>query len=216
MHSGSRHLQRLLLGPCLLFALLVTAPDALAQEDDDDKAPDQGSREESWLVPSLHGLGVMTGMRLGAAVIWPDPFARTDLGEMGESYERAFTLPPRWDSSRDAFEWDGDPWYVNAVGHALFGSELYLRTRTCKKTRLEGLVFTTLGSALWEYGFEANAVRPSTLDLVYTPLSGIVLGEARYLGWSAAGRLRDRTWRGVFRALLDPLGELERAAKTPC
>ena len=34
-------------------------------------------------------------------------------------------------SSHRALEWDGDPWYVNTLGHGLFGSELYLRARMC-------------------------------------------------------------------------------------
>jgi hypothetical protein len=180
------------------------------------RADEPAELEESWAVPIAHGLGLMTVMRLTEAVIWPDPFAETDLSLWLESYEEAFTRPPKWDSSRRAFEWDGDPWYVNAVGHALFGSELHLRARTCRKSLLEALLFTTAGSVVWEYVFEANGVRPSALDLWYTPAAGLVLGEARYALWSAARRLHDRTWRGVLTAVLDPLAELERAIGTPC
>jgi hypothetical protein len=213
--SWRRQKLDLALSSLVVSACLGVASRARA-DPEPSTAPAAEQRSESWVVPGLHGAALMTSMRLGAALIWPDPFASTDLGLWGENYERAFTLPPRWDSERAVFEWDGDPWYVNAVGHALFGSELYLRTRTCGKSPLEGLAFTALGSAVWEYGFEANAVRPSALDLVYTPISGIVLGEARYWGWSAAAGIRDRTWRGVLMAVFDPFGELERAAKTPC
>lgn len=167
-------------------------------------------------MPSLHGLGLMTAMRLTEAVIWPDPFAETSLSRAGESYEEAFTRPPKWDSSERAFEWDGDPWYVNGIGHALFGSELYLRARTCHNGVLPSLLFTVAGSTLWEYGFEANAVRPSGFDLWYTPAAGLVLGEARYALWSSARTLRDRNWRSVLTTVLDPFGELERALGTPC
>lgn len=171
---------------------------------------------QSWTIPSAHALGLMTSMRLTEAVIWPEPFADTSLARMGRSYEAAFTLPPKWDSSKRAFEWDGDPWWVNSVGHALFGSELYLRARTCHNAILPALAFTAIGSTVWEYGFEANGVRPSALDLWYTPAAGLVLGEARYLGWSLARRIGDRTWRGVLTGVLDPFGELERWAGTKC
>lgn len=172
--------------------------------------------DESWRVPALHGLGLMTGMRAAEALIWPDPFADLRPSFMAERYADAYTKPPRWDSSLPAFEWDGDPWYVNAIGHGLFGSELYLRARSCRKSFVEALIFTGLSSAVWEYGFEANGVRPSALDLWYTPLSGLVIGEARYLGWSLGARIRDRTWRSVVVSIFDPFGELERALGSEC
>ncbi len=188
-----------------LTVLLLTGSAALPPEDD-----------PSWSIPSLHALGLMTTMRLTEAVIWPDPFADTDLSRMGRSYEAAFTRPPKWDSSKPAFEWDGDPWWVNGIGHALFGSELYLRARTCKNSILPALAFTAISSTVWEYGFEANGVRPSGLDLWYTPAAGLVLGEARYLGWTLAHSIGDRTWRGVLTGVFDPFGELERWAGTRC
>jgi hypothetical protein len=171
---------------------------------------------ESWLVPSAHALTVMAGMRVGAAVLWPEPFADLSPQHMGRSYRDAYTHWPRWDSSKPAFEWDGDAWPINTVGHALFGSELYLRARVCQKRWWEALVFTTAGSVLWEYGFEASAVRPSALDLWYTPVSGLILGELRYYGYRIASRISDPSWRTVLRTLFDPLGEFERALGTPC
>jgi hypothetical protein len=201
----------------LALAIALTTAGASAQEAEEvEQEKLEPERQESWTVPTLHGLGLMTGMRLSEAVIWPEPFAETDLSEWGESYELAFTKPPKWDSSESFFEWDGDEWYINGVGHALFGSELYLRARTCQKSVVAALLFTTAGSVLWEYGFEANRVRPSALDLGYTPLAGLVLGEARYVLWTAAAELDDPGFRGVLKAVLDPFGELERALGTPC
>jgi hypothetical protein len=171
---------------------------------------------DSWIVPAAHGASLLVAMRIGAAVIWPEPFADLDLGRMGDSYADAFSHAPRFDTEESAFEWDGDSWYINVVGHGLFGSELFMRSRICRRSMPEALALTIAGSVLWEYGFEASAVRPSGLDLVYTPLAGLVLGEARYLGWSAARRIGDRGWRAVATALFDPLGELERALGTRC
>jgi hypothetical protein len=153
-------------------------------------------------------------MRTAETFIWPDPFARTQY--FGAHYEEAFTKPPIFDSSRRAFEWDGDPWYINTLGHGLFGSELYMRARTCHLPWYGALAFAAASSAVWEYGFEGNGVRPSALDLVYTPLGGMLLGEARYVGWNAAQKISAPALRGTVRAVLDPFGELERAVGTGC
>ena len=59
-------------------------------------------------------------------------------------------------------------------------------------------------------------MRPSGLDLWYTPLAGFVFGELRYLAWRAASRIDDQRWRLPLTILLDPLGELERALGAPC
>jgi hypothetical protein len=158
----------------------------------------------------------MTTMRASEALLWPEPFADTNLRRIGDRYVAAFTLAPRWDGSRAAFEWDGDSWFINVVGHGLFGSELHLRARTCRLPLWQALLFTGVSSAVWEYGFEANGVRPSALDLAFTPLAGLLLGEARYWGWSAAARVASPAWRRTLRTALDPLGELERGLGTRC
>jgi hypothetical protein len=206
--------------PCclVLWVVLSTRP---ASADDTpvpaDTSAETASPPSSWAVPTGHALALMTGMRVTEAFIWPDPFADLSWSHVRDNYVDAYTLPPKWDGSRAWFEWDGDPWYVNAIGHAAFGSELYLRARTCRQTPLAALAFTAAASTVWEYGFEANGVRPSALDLWYTPLSGMLFGELRHVAWSAAAQLRDRSWRQILMTVFDPLGELERAVfSLPC
>ena len=166
------------------------------------------------VVPAVHGLALMTVMRATETVLWPDPFARPQW--FGARYEEAFTRPPKLDTREPFMQWDGDPLVVNVVGHGLFGSELYLRARQCRFGWSGALAFAAATSAVWEYAFEANGVRPSAQDLVYTPLIGLALGEARYVLHRAAGEVRSPAARGLARAVLDPLGELERAAGTGC
>lgn len=167
-------------------------------------------------VPVVHAVGLMTLMRLNEAYLWPRPFAETDRIKLGLHYEAAFSRPPLWDGSRPLFEEDGDRWQINVLGHGLFGSELYLRARSCHLAAWQALLFTGLASATWEYGFEASGVRPSALDLTFTPASGFVLGEARFQGWRAARRIAPGALRTTLSALLDPLGELERGLGSPC
>lgn len=167
------------------------------------------------LPPTLHALGLMTVMRASEAYLWPEPFAETNRFELGYHYHQAFSRPPLWDSSRPLFEADGDRWFINVIGHGLFGSELYLRARTCHFSAWQALLFAGAASATWEYGFEANGVRPSALDLTFTPLAGLVLGEARYQVWKAA-RGGSGGLPAPLAIVVDPFGELERALGAGC
>jgi hypothetical protein len=165
-------------------------------------------------IPVLHDVVLMTVMRGVETVIWPNPFART--ADFGMHYGEAFTKPPIFDPHKGFMEWDGDRWYINTIGHGLFGSELYLRARTCAMPWYGAAALAGAMSALWEYGYEGNGVRPSALDLVYTPLSGLVFGEGRFALWNAAGAIENRTTRIILRAVVDPLGEAERAFGSGC
>lgn len=159
----------------------------------EDRGPD-------WVVPVLHDIGLMTVMRVTEAVIWPDPFARTQW--FAAKYEDTFTKPPVFP--------DHDPIVVNVGGHALFGSELYLRARQCRFGWAGSLAFAAAASAVWEYAFEGNGVRPSAFDLVYTPMSGILFGELRHIAWRSASPDSPVRW------IVDPLGEGERALGSGC
>ena len=210
---------------CALGALLLDAAAVRADPVGEPLSPVSlapvpldplAGHERSWTVPTLHGLGLLTTMRIGAAIVWPEPFADTDLGHIGASYERAFSEPPLWDSSQPFFEWDHSQWWLNAIFHPLYGSEIYLRGRTCRLGALESFALLAAGSTLWEYGFEGNAVQPSALDLAFTPVAGFALGELRFVAWRAAKRIGAPGWRGVLSGVLDPFGELERELGTKC
>lgn len=206
----------------LVVALVAATGQASAQQADLEAKPlrldpvGRDRRVPSLWIPTLHATLLMIGMRVSEALIWPEVFAETEPSVIAERYRQAFTQPPKWDSSQRAFEWDGDPWYINLVGHGLFGSELYLRARQCELGVLGSLAFTTAASTVWEYGFEANGVRPSGFDLWFTPLSGVVFGELRYASWNAAAGIQSKALRSTLRVILDPFGELERAAGTKC
>ena len=89
-------------------------------------------------------------------------------------------------------------------------------SRRCGVSPFGALAFAAGASLAWEYAFEGNGVRPSGLDLVYTPLAGIVLGEARYWAYTATGSIGNRPVRAALRVLFDPLGEFERALGAHC
>ena len=170
---------------------------------------------QSWLVPSLHGVGLLTAQRVGAMLLWRHAFSLEDGDRNLRGLRDAYTLPPKFDPDRRFFEWDGDHWVINLWGHGLMGSELYLRARQCGHGALPSIAFAAAASAVWEYGVEVYNARPSLNDLVWTPLGGALLGEMRLVTWEAAASL-PRVWRHVVRAVVDPFGELERAAGSEC
>jgi hypothetical protein len=155
-------------------------------------------------------------MRATEAFLWPQPFADSNESNIAWHYEQAYTRPPVFDSKQSFMRWDGDPLFVNVVGHGLFGSELYLRARQCRLGWAGSLAFAAAASTVWEYAFEANGVRPSAQDLIYTPIAGLVLGEGRYFLYRAAAGLSSKLGRSIVRGVVDPLGEIERAAGTDC
>lgn len=157
----------------------------------------------------VHTTLLFTTMRTVEIFLWPHPFAETD--QLGERWGETFTTWPKFDPDRRAFEWDGDRWWINAVGHSLLGMELHFRARQCDFGWLGSFGYTAAASAVWEYAFEGNAVRASGLDLVWTPLAGLMLGEARYALFRAASRAEPGAWRSIARFAIDPLGGVDHA-----
>lgn len=190
------------------FAALALSVEAGAQ-------PVERAHASSWLVPALHGTGLLIGQRVGAMLLWQHAFSLEDGDRNLRHLRDAYTRPPVFDPDRDLFEWDGDRWEINFVGHGLMGSELYLRARQCQHGFAASLAFAAIGSVVWEYGVEVWNSRPSVNDVVWTPLGGALIGELRFVTWEMAASL-PRVARGIVRAVVDPFGELERALGTPC
>jgi hypothetical protein len=100
---------------------------------------------------------------------------------------------------------DGDPWTMNYLGHAVFGSDHYLMARNCGWSWSTSVLFNTFGSFFWEYVTEGLFERPSAIDLVTTPILGSILGEVRYQLFRLVRKKWDRRWYGyALMALLDP------------
>lgn len=166
--------------------------------------------------PVLHTLALFTAVRGAEAYLYPEPFAETRPRVVLDGYASTFTHAPLFDGGAPSFRWDGDPWVINVVGHALLGSEVHLRARSCGFGVLPALAFSAVASAVWEYGFEGMGVRASAQDLVYTPLAGMALGELRFALVGLASR-RLVPWAGTtVRFIADPFGESERRLGTRC
>jgi hypothetical protein len=173
----------------------------------DERPPASDRSRPIWSVPAAHAAGLMLGMRVSLSVAWPEAYDPSRIDAMGDHLRLAYTRAPEFRAGASLLESDGDPSWLNGAGHALFGSEIYGRTRHCGGGPLAAFLVTSVASVVWEYGIEAPHQRPSALDLAWTPLVGGLLGE---------GRFRLHRWlsvRGTSPWLLwvvDPLGEGER------
>jgi hypothetical protein len=161
----------------------------------------------SWQVPVAHAGGVLLGMRISLGLLWPEAYDPTRFAGQRDQLRLAYTRPPELRRDRTLLESDGDPAWLNGIGHGLFGSEVYGRTRQCGHGALAAFLATAATSVVWEYGLEAPHKRPSAIDLVWTPVVGGVLGEARF---RLHRSLRARGSAPWLLFVVDPFGEAER------
>jgi len=110
------------------------------------------------------------------------------------------------------WQWDDNEFQNNQWGHPYQGSLYFNAARTNGYDFWASSAFPVAGSLMWEYFFEAWAPAPN--DVVNTALGGVVLGEMLYrvsslvLDNTATGK--DRTWREIAGAVLDPVRGLNR------
>ena len=163
-----------------------------------------------WLVPSLHCAGIELAARISLSLIWPDTFDLTRVHRNWASFKSSWSSAPELDPRERFFEWDHDPWALNLIGHGLMGSEFYLRHRQGHHPFWLALLMTAAWTVTWEYFIESWHKHPSGIDLLWTPLGGLLIGEGRYRLYLLIRNRRPSRGRTVLLYLVDPLGQLER------
>lgn len=158
---------------------------------------------------------VELAMYTGLVAIWPDFYAPSHGST--KQFKKAWTMPPYFDSTKPIFLSDGDIWPINAVLHPIYGSEIYLVSRTWEHNPFMSFMFSASASVVWEYLVESWFQRPSLIDLLWTPLAGAALGEFRYFILKAASQKIDKKVpKVIIMTLIDPLGQIERAIMGNC
>src|SRR5688572_3927085 len=76
--------------------------------------------------------------------------------------------------------WDDDDWQLNYIGHPVAGSYYYNSIRSQNASIFHSFLFATAQSFIWEFFIEATAEKPSTQDLIVTPIAGAILGESTH------------------------------------
>ena len=113
---------------------------------------------------------------VGVLVLLPESISKWDMDEISED-------PPvdNWHENVAAGAVvDHDEWAVNYIGHGIAGAFYYTMARNDGLTVGESAMYTAFLSAIWEYGYEAFAEKPSIQDLISTPLIGTILGEGMH------------------------------------
>ncbi|MFO8071963.1 MAG: DUF3943 domain-containing protein [Polyangia bacterium] len=196
----------------LALGMALTASSAAPAAAGEDW-PRSETCEKSWTVPLVRMAVVDAAMLAGLTAIWPEGFAPWRGAGSASQMKRTWTEGPVYLRGSPAFESDGDPAWLNAALHPIYGSEMHLAARGWGHDPVVAALFAGLSSAFWEYAIEGWFKRPSAVDLFWTPLAGAILGELRFRAWSAVARnVSSPFCRGLLMVLLDPLGELERLA----
>lgn len=161
------------------------------------------------MMPIARTVVLDTGMYIGLVALWPHAFSPS-VGSRPQ-FAESWTRPPYMNPHKVFFEADDDPWVINGVLHGIYGSEVFLASRTMGHNGAISFLYALGASITWEYLIESWFHRPSSIDLVWTPVAGAVLGELRFqLVRLIQRRVSYRVPQQLFITLLDPLGQLER------
>lgn len=145
-------------------------------------------------------------------VLWlaPESISKWDEDEKEIDINK---LKRRWkDHTRDGPVWDNDEWWINYIGHPYFGAGYYCHTRHMELSRLESFAYATfMSTSLYEYGFEAFFEIPSTQDLIFTPIGGVLMGELFLLAERRIKKNKNRVLGSLrlgnfCRSMMDPVG----------
>lgn len=126
----------------------------------------------SYLIPALE---------IPAFVVLLNAFDRIAFNDK-EKYGRkvySTNLSTFWDQlTRQDWTFDQDSFKVNQFGHPYQGATMYGLARSSGLNFWQSLVYSNLGSFLWEMGGETS--RPSFNDLITTGTAGSLFGEALF------------------------------------
>ena len=197
----------------MIFALTIASPTpTLCTDSEGPPKPscDAFSGATKVKLPLVRTFLLDVGMITGMMILWPEAYLPTE-GSVRQ-FKKGWTKPPYMNPNKPFFELDDDPWFINGVLHGIYGSEVYLAGRTYGHSGFVSFMYAVFASVTWEYLIEAWYQRPSGIDLVWTPFAGAVIGELRFqLIRLILRNVSSPRARRVWVAVLDPVGQLERA-----
>jgi hypothetical protein len=152
----------------------VLLPDKSLVSPDPDGEPELTRTERDWV-----GLGrdtvFLVGYQfafIGILYAMPESITRWSDEQKEVSFEKW------WDNVQHPVMWDKDNPLGNYLGHSYIGAAYYTRARERGFGYFDSFLYSTLASAMFEFGPEALFERPSIQDLWVTPVGGTLLGLA--------------------------------------
>jgi len=172
-------------------AVEQTLPTTLAR----DRAPDWGGLGRD--------AGIIAGAQLAAVAITyvlPESFSswsKEDKKAGWSKYKKNVVHPVM----------DTDAFYINYILHPYWGATYYTRARERGMDVKYSVAYSFVLSAMYEFGTEAIAEKPSIQDLIATPLLGSLLGALIEPYRDSIKRKADLAWYDHAALILtDPLG----------
>lgn len=105
---------------------------------------------------------------------------------------------------------DKDKFYINYILHPYWGATYYTRARERGFDQGSSFLYSTLMSALYEFGSECFYEKPSIQDLIVTPVLGSVLGAYVFEPWRESIKRKPelRWYDHAALVATDPIGVL--------
>lgn len=160
--------------------------------------------------PDWSGIWFDTGVLVGAQAVITGVLYFAPESVSGWDDDQKESTFRQYDNNFSNPEIDDDKFYINYLIHPYWGATYYIRGRERGLDQTSSFVFSTLISALYEFGIECIFENPSIQDLIVTPVAGSVIGAYIFEPWRESikrkGELRWYDHAGLI--VTDPLGVL--------
>ena len=149
---------------------------------------------------------ILAGAQVGAAAVL---FALPESVSKWTSEDKKSTFRDYADNfTKPGF--DRDEFYINYVLHPYWGATYYIRGRERGLDQASSFVFSTLISAMYEFGVECFFEKPSIQDLIVTPVVGSLVGAYLFEPWRESIKSKQELcwYDHVALVVTDPIGVL--------
>lgn len=172
--------------------------------------PFHGSAVNDGRTPDWNGLwrdtGLLIGSQFGAAgliFLMPESVSNWSSEQKNNSFKK-------YSANVGNLVFDKDKFYINYVLHPYWGATYYTRGRERGLDKASAFVYSTLMSAVYEFGVECFFEKPSIQDLIVTPVAGSLLGALIFEPLrDSIKHKQDLSWYDhAALVLTDPLGVL--------
>lgn len=166
---------------------------------------DAGVRTPDW-----NGVWRDTGLLIGSQFVAAGLIYTMPEGVSGWSSEQKNKSFKKYADNVDDPVIDKDKFYINYILHPYWGATYYIRGRERGLNKVTSFFYSTMMSAMYEFGVECFFEKPSIQDLIVTPVAGSILGALLLepLRESIKRRQELYWYDHVALVLTDPLGVL--------
>jgi hypothetical protein len=185
----------------------VAAPAAAAAAGE---SPSQSAVTDEKRIPDWNGVWIDTGLLFGSQFVAAGIIYVMPQSASGWNADQKKNTFKHYSENFVDPVWDKDKFYINYILHPYWGATYYIRGRERGLDYSSAFVYSTLMSAMYEFGIECFFEKPSIQDLFVTPVAGSLLGALIFEPWrESIKRKQELSWYDHTVLLLtDPIGIL--------